>query len=87
MWRPYKTCLPKYVFLLCETSTLWGFPDGSDGKEFVCNAGGVGSIPESGRPPGEENGNPLQYPYLRNPMDKGAWQTIVHGVFKESETT
>ena len=40
---------------------IWGFPGGSDGKESVCNAGEPGSIPGSGRSPGEGNGNPLQY--------------------------
>ena len=42
----------------------------------------IGSIPESGRSPGEGNGNPLQYSYLGNPMDRGAWQALVHGVEK-----
>ena len=37
---------------------IWGFPGGSDGKESVCNAGDMGSIPRSGRSPGEETGNP-----------------------------
>ena len=37
-------------------------------------------IPESGQSPGGGHGNPLQYSCLENPMDKGAWQTIVHGV-------
>ena len=36
-----------------------GFPSGSDGKEFACNAGDLGLIPGSGRSPGEGNGNPL----------------------------
>ena len=49
-----------------------GFPGGSEVKASASNAGDPGLIPESGRSPGEENGNPLQYPYLRNPMDKGA---------------
>ena len=48
-----------------------GFPGGSDGKESDCNAGGLGLIPELGRPPGEENGYPLQYSCLKNPMDRG----------------
>ena len=44
-----------------------------------------GLIPGSGRSPGEWNGNPLQYSCLQNSMDKGVWQSIVHGVAK-SET-
>ena len=46
----------------------------------ACKAGDPGSIPRSGRSPGEGNGNPLQYSHLRNPMDRGAWQAIDHGV-------
>ena len=49
------------------------FPDGSDGKVFVYNGGDPGSIPGSGRSPGEGNGNPLQYSCLENPMNGGAW--------------
>ena len=49
------------------------FPGGSDGKESAYNAGDPGSMPESGRSPGEGNGNPLQYSCLENPMDRGAW--------------
>ena len=49
-----------------------GFPGGSDGKEIACNAGDLGLIPGSGRPPGEGNGNPLQYSCLENPMVRGA---------------
>ena len=45
---------------------------GSDGKEFAYNAGDLGSIPGSGRSPGEGNGNPLQYSCLENSMDSGA---------------
>ena len=56
-----------------------GFPGGSDGKESACNAGDLGLIPESGRSPGEGNGNPVQYSRLENPMDGGAWPTTVHG--------
>ena len=59
-----------------------GFPDGSDGKASACNAGDQGSIPESGRSPGEGNGNPLQHSCLENLMDGGAWQATVHGVAK-----
>ena len=49
------------------------FPGGSDGKASVYNAGDLGSIPGSGRSPGEGNGNPLLYYCLENPMDRGAW--------------
>ena len=48
------------------------FPGGSDSEESTCNAGDRGSIPGSGRSSGEGNGNPLQYPCLENPMDRGA---------------
>ena len=44
------------------------------------NAGDVDSISELGRSPGEENGNPFQYSWLKNPMDGGAWKAAVHGV-------
>ena len=57
-----------------------GFPDGSDGEESVCKGEDPGLIPESGRSPGERNGNPLQYAYLEMPMDRGAWWAIVHEV-------
>ena len=50
------------------------------GKESACNAGDRGLISGLGRSPGEWNGNPLQYSYLENPMDRGAWQATVHGV-------
>ena len=46
-----------------------GFPLGSDGKESASSAGDPGSIPGSGRSPGEGNGDPLQYSCLENPMD------------------
>ena len=55
---------------------------GSDGKEPACIAGDLGSLPGSGRPPGEENGNPLQYSCLENPMGRETWQITVHGVTK-----
>ena len=57
-----------------------GFPGGLDGKESVCNAEDLGSIPGLGRSLGEGNGNPLQYSCLENSMDKGAWWATVHGV-------
>jgi len=57
-----------------------GFPDGASGKEPACNAGGIrdmGSIPGSGRSPGGDHGNPLQYSCLENPMHRGAWRAMV----------
>jgi len=63
------------------------FPDGSVVKNLPANAGDAGSIPGLARSPGGGNGNPLQYSCLENPMDRGAWWAIVHGVSKESDTT
>ena len=60
----------------------FGFPGSSDGKASGYNVGHSGSIPGSGRSPGEGNGNPLQYSCLENPMDRGAWWTTIHGVAK-----
>ena len=59
-----------------------GFPGVSDGKESPHNAGDTGSIPGSGRSPGEGNGNPPQYPCLENPKDRGAWWATGHRVAK-----
>ena len=53
-----------------------------NGKESVCQSGDLGSIPGSGRFPGEGNGYPLQYSCLGNAMDRGAWQAVVPGVSK-----
>ena len=52
---------------------VWGFPGGSDGEVPAYNAGDLGSTPGLGISPGEGNGTPLQYSYLENPMDGGAW--------------
>ena len=57
-----------------------GFPGGSVVKNPPANARDTGLIFGSGRSPGEGNGNPLQYPCLENPMNRGAWQATVHGV-------
>ena len=56
---------PKYVHWIVHQ----GFPGGSDDKASACNAGDQGSIPGSGRSPGEENNNPFQYSCLENSMD------------------
>ena len=58
------------------------FPYGSEGKEFATSAGDLGSIPGSGRSPGEGNSKPLQYSCLENPMDGKAWWATVHGIAK-----
>ena len=60
---------------------MWNdFPGDSDSKASAYNVGDPGSIPASGRYPGEGNGKPLQYSCLENPMDRGAWWATVHGV-------
>ena len=59
-----------------------GFPGGSDSKVSVYNAGDLGSIPGLGGSSGEGNGYPLQYSFLENSTDKGAWQPIVLGLAK-----
>ena len=58
-------------------------------KNLPANAGDIreaGSVPRSGRSPAGGNGNPLQFYCLGNPMDSRAWQTIIHGITKESDT-
>ena len=60
-----------FVALLGE-----GFPGGSAGENPPANARVAGSIPGSGRSPGEGNGSPLQYPCLGSPTDRGAWQAV-----------
>ena len=62
-----------------------GFPGGASGKNRPASAGDVrdaGSVPGSGRSPGGEHGNPLQYSCLENPTDRGAWWATVHKVSK-----
>ena len=64
---------------------LLGFPGGSGVKNSPANAGDAGHmglIPGSGRSPGGGNGNPLQYPWLENSLDRGALRDSVHGVAK-----
>ena len=68
----------KYL-ILC-TQLKWGFPGSSTGKESTCKEGDPGSIPGLGRSPGEGNVSTLQYSCLENPMDRGSWRAIVHGV-------
>ena len=65
--------------VIVRINDRWSFPVGSV-KVSACHAGDPGSIPGLGRSPGEGNGNPLQYSCLGNPMNRGAWWTLVHGV-------
>ena len=59
-----------------------GFLGCASGKESACSVGNPGLISGWGRSPGEGNGNPLQYSFLENPMEGGAWWARVHGVTK-----
>ena len=77
----------KWKILSWVLKDKWGFPGGSDGKESACNARDLGSIPGSGRCPEEGNGNPLQYSYLENSMDRGAWWATSSWGRKEVDTT
>ena len=75
----------KFNLTGCTVSLV--FPGGSDGKEFAHNMGDLGLIPGSGRFPQERNGFPLPYSCLENPMDRGAWRTIVCSAAKKSDMT
>ena len=80
--NPVGFCLSSRWFKISH----WGFltygltlPGGSEDKVSACNEGDPGLIPGLGRSPEEGNGNPLQYSFLENPMDRGAWWATVHG--------
>ena len=60
----------------------WGFPGGSGVKNPPVNAGDMSLIPGLGRSRGGGNGNPLQYSWLENSMDRGSWRATVQGVTK-----
>ena len=83
-WKKWCDCSLIIKQICYLWSALWteGFLGGSDSKESACSVGDPGSIPASGRSPGEGNGNPLQYSRLENPMDTGAWQATFHGISK-----
>ena len=91
--RPLRRTSQKPSILLDDQDktsvrqSLGIFPHSSVDKESVCKAGDQGSIPGSGRSPGEGNGNPLQYSCLENTMERGAWWATVHGVAKQSDPT
>ena len=83
--RPWSNHESKYRSPGLNSAALavaLGFPGGSEVKVSAWNAGDLGSIPASGRSPGEGKGNPLQYSCLENPMEGGAWWATVHRVAK-----
>ena len=95
-----RHCYSRYIISFIFTSFIFTlsyllhlsiyFPNGSVGEESACSArdtGDAGSIPGSGRAPGEEKGNPLQYSCLENPTDRGSWWAAVHGGHKEADMT
>ena len=69
----------KAIWFPDSCSTV-GFPSGSESKDSACTSGNPGSIPGMGRSPGEGNHNTLWYSCPENPMDRGAWWAIVHGI-------
>ena len=75
-------CGPPLAYTVggCLLFSLLPLSGGSDSKESAHNAGAVGSIPGLGRSPGEGNGNPLQYSYLENPIDRGVWRAESMGL-------
>ena len=87
--KPRNFALFRRLGFLPSPWDLGCFPGGSVAKNPPASAGDtrdMGSIPGSGRCPGEENGNSLQYSYLGNSMDRGAWWVIDHGVANSCAT-
>ena len=79
-----------YVTYISKDHKTYELPWWLGSKEFTCNAGDFEAscwIPGLGRRPGGGNGNPHQYSYLGNPMDRGAQQATVHRITKESKKT
>ena len=82
--------LPCFVDIKIYSKAIRGLPDGTVVKNLPANAGDMGDvvlIPGLRRSPGKRNSDSLQYSYLRNPRDRGAWQATVHRVAKEWVTT
>ena len=75
-----------YTNIICIIYKI-GLPWWLSSKESACQAGEASLIPGLGRSPGEGNGNPLLYSSLGNPMDRGTWWAIVHGIAKELDMT
>ena len=81
-WEKFLGCFKFSQFIVHSISISMVFHTGTVSKESACNAGDPGSIPGSGRSPGEGHGNLLQYSCLENPMDRRLWWVIVHRVIK-----
>ena len=82
-----RKCILSTIYIYINSAAnLWGFPGGSMVKNPPASAGDAGLILGLGRSPGGGNGNPFQYSCLGNPMDKGTWQTTVHGVAESDRT-
>ena len=96
-WKDPEHHLPSHRPLDTWNNSLWKkfgiylsncrLPWWLSSKESTCNSGDTSLMLGLGRPPGEGNGNPLQYSCLANPMDRGFWRDTVHGVTKESDMT
>ena len=83
----FPICIP-FISFSALIGVLIGFPGGSAVKNLPDNAGDAGSIPGSRRCLGEGNGNPLQYSFLENLMDRGAWRATYSPCgHRESDTT
>ena len=83
LWTPLDVASDGKTYFFTSGQEMGG----SDRKESVCNAEDLSSTPGLGNSPGEGNGNPLQYSWLENSMDRGAWWATVHGVSKELDKT
>ena len=79
-----KEFLPAVVAIMV-ISVKFTYSGGSDVKASAHNMGDLGSIPVSGRSPGEGNGSPLHYCRLGSPMDRGAWMATVHGAAESTQ--
>ena len=75
-----------HIFINAPFSFHWAFPVAQT-VESACNAEGQGSVPESGRSPGEGKGYPLQYSCLENSMDREAWQAVAHEITNTEQYT
>ena len=72
-----RMCVHVYM---CVYTHIYTWLPRLSGKESTFQAGASSLIPGLGRSPGKGNGNPLQYPCLGNPKDRGVWWAAVHGV-------